>query len=593
MALSPSPTQTRCSSRDESWFSPPSTLDAIAFATELASEDREDFARTFCAAVLSSYWRRQCKLRGCSRSLREPDVEPLMDFQRLSNSVADAATQLELPDAGFFLGKLYTALLPDSVRKKLGAYYTPPALVERLLSLATESGFNWSTGRVVDPACGGAAFLASVAPRIVKASPCTNASAILEDLERRLLGVEVDPFAAWMSMVLLDVALLELIVAANRLPRSQVLVCNALAASREDIGTFDLVVGNPPYGKVTLSDDHRNKYRASLFGHANLYGLFTHLAIRIANPGGLIAYVTPTSFLGGEYFKNLRKMLASEAPVKRVDFVQDRAGVFEGVLQETMLTVFAKGAKEHKAVRIAVLESAGNNGQVRAVHLSEMALVSERGEPWILPRRRLQTALVRKLNRMPSRLTDYGFAVATGQLVWNRHKEQLRKKYEPDTYPIVWAEAVTSMGEFRFQSARSMRQPFLKLQPGQNFLVNHEPCVLVQRTTAKEQKRRLIAAVVPNAFVLDHPGFVVENHLNMIFSTTPQSIFSLQSLVTLLNSATVDQAFRCISGSVAVSAYELNSLPLPNREEMQRLQKLLLGGGDDLAVSRLIAEFYA
>lgn len=568
------------------------TLAAIALAAELGPEEREDFARSFCAAVLSVYWGHQCELRGCRWPLRKPEVSIPTDFQPLIESIADVAAGLELPDAGFFLGKLYTALLPDSVRKKLGAYYTPPALVERLLTLVTESGFSWQTGRVIDPACGGAAFLASVAPRMVRASTRTSALAVLEDLESRLLGVEVDSFAAWMSMVLLDVALLELIIIANRLPRPRVLVSDALAMAPAYTGNFDLVVGNPPYGRVTLSDSHRNTYRASLFGHANLYGLFTDLAIRLAKPGGLIAYVTPTSFLGGEYFKNLRKLLAEKAPLKRVEFVEDRAGVFEGVLQETMLTVFTKGARDRVLVRVGALESTGNDGEMDAVGLCEMPLVAERGEPWILPRRRLQTALVRKLNRMPARLSDHEFSVATGQLVWNRHKEQLRQKYESNVYPIVWAEAVTSTGEFRFQSARSARQPFLKLRPGQDFLVNHEPCVLVQRTTAKEQKRRLVAAVVPNAFVLDHPGFIVENHLNMIFSKLPQSRFSLQTLVTLLNSATVDQAFRCISGSVAVSAYELNSLPLPNGEQMQRLQELLLDGCDGPAIGALIAEFY-
>jgi len=37
----------------------------------------------------------------------------------------------------------------------------------------------------------------------------------------------------------------------------------------------------------------------------------------------------------------------------------------------------------------------------------------------------------------------------------------------------------------------------------------------------------------------------------------------LAVLARLLNSATIDHAFRCISGSVAVSAYEMENLPLP------------------------------
>ena len=144
--------------------------------------------------------------------------------------------------------------------------------------------------------------------------------------------------------------------------------------------------------------------------------------------------------------------------------------------------------------------------------------------------------------------------------------------------PIVWAETVNADGKFHFQAARRSHLPYLAVKDEQDFLINQEPCILVQRTTAKEQKRRIIAAVIPNSFATEYPGFVVENHLNMVYSTTSQPRLALRTLAALLNSAPLDQAFRCINGSVAVSAYELNSLPLPNPEQMRSLQELVLSG---------------
>ena len=47
------------------------------------------------------------------------------------------------------------------------------------------------------------------------------------------------------------------------------------------------------------------------------------------------------------------------------------------------------------------------------------------------------------------------------------------------------------------------------------------------------------------------------------------------ALVALLNSQVVDQVFRCINGSVAVSAYELQALPLPPPEDMQEMERLV------------------
>ena len=49
----------------------------------------------------------------------------------------------------------------------------------------------------------------------------------------------------------------------------------------------------------------------------------------------------------------------------------------------------------------------------------------------------------------------------------------------------------------------------------------------------------------------------------------------LASLAVLLNSGVVDQVFRCINGSVAVSAYELEALPLPAPDEVKEIERLL------------------
>ena len=55
----------------------------------------------------------------------------------------------------------------------------------------------------------------------------------------------------------------------------------------------------------------------------------------------------------------------------------------------------------------------------------------------------------------------------------------------------------------------------------------------------------------------------------------------------------VDQVFRCISGSVAVSAFELEALPLPSSEQMTALEPLIEKGdvaGFEEALARLYQE---
>ena len=568
--------------------------EARAIASGLGNDPRSKFGRGLCTAVLEFAWQRRQQTRPTLWNLRSAACAPLMKYPGLVQRLGEAFVALPLAESGFLIGQLYTTLLPDFVRKTLGAYYTPPRLVGRLVELATLTGFDWKNGRIIDPACGGAAFLASMAPLLAERSKHKSPTSVLGDIETRLLGIELDAFAAWMSMVLLDLALLDLAVAAQR-PLKNLVVCrDALEMPADDLGAFDLVIGNPPYGKVTLSSPQRDRFRESLFGHANLYGLFTELAVKLTKPGGIIALVTPTSFLGGEYFKNLRKLLSAQAPLQRADFVSDRDGVFDGVLQETMLAVFKRQATATKArVQINLLQPDEGTEPIIVETVGSAALNGKAGGPWLLPRSPDQTPLLERLISMPHRLADYGFDVATGQLVWNRHKAQLRSTYDEGCFPIIWAEAVNADGKFHFQAARRSHLPYLRIKPRQDFLINQEPCILVQRTTAKEQKRRIIAAVIPNSFVLEYPGFVVENHLNMVYPVQAKPIIALRTLVALLSSATLDQTFRCINGSVAVSAYELNSLPLPAPEQMHSLQRLVLSGGTHCEIEDRIASFYS
>jgi adenine-specific DNA-methyltransferase len=193
---------------------------------------------------------------------------------------------------------------------------------------------------------------------------------------------------------------------------------------------------------------------------------------------------------------------------------------------------------------------------------------------------------------MTARLADWGYAVSTGPLVWNRFKGQLR--YEAgakDIFPLIWAEAVTSDGRFIFKAQKKNHAPFFKINQGDEWLLVDEPCVLVQRTTAKEQARRLIAAELSASFIKHHGSVVVENHLNMVRANS-KPLVSTNVVAAVLNSTVVDQLFRCISGSVAVSAFELEALPLPSPPELRHLIRLIERGESRVRIEQEISRLY-
>ena len=182
---------------------------------------------------LSAYWEERLAITGRRWPLREPpsDIElaPVPHETRgLAQSIGKAASLLDPTVASYLIGVLYTTMIPAKARAEIGAYYTPPALCERLLDMATDAGVDWRSVRVLDPACGGGAFLSPVAQRMVDSLKDCSPTDALESIQDRLQGFELDPFAAWISQVFLDVTLSDLCrQARTRLP-SVVQVCNAL-----------------------------------------------------------------------------------------------------------------------------------------------------------------------------------------------------------------------------------------------------------------------------------------------------------------------------------------------------------------------------
>ncbi|MBN2685218.1 MAG: Eco57I restriction-modification methylase domain-containing protein [Pontiellaceae bacterium] len=544
---------------------------------------REDplFSRALCNEALKSFWSQKCAQNQLQSSFPEFQ-DQLISLDRNTVHCADllgkAIASLPLEIGAYYLSSLYVQSLPELLRAQFGMFFTPPPLVDRLIATVTEEGFDWLNGTAIDPACGGGAFIAPIARKMISAhlnapnplSPPKIEAHVL----KRIRGIEIESFSAWMSGIFLRLTFQEMLRTKDVDISNVIQNKDTLEASDKLAEQFDLVIGNPPYGRITLPERMREKFKRSLYGHANLYGIFTHIAVNLTKSDGFIAFVTPTSFLGGQYFRNLRKFLKECAPLQSIDFINQRQGVFYGVLQETSLTLYKKSQTE-KEVSVQITASNGIESAPKTEKLGRFRIGGDPGAPWILPRESLHACLLKNADRMKVHLADLGYEVNTGPLVWNRHKDQLAEEKSMDALPLVWAESVQNNGRFKFSHERRNHLPYIRILPGQEHLVTKTGCILVQRTTAKEQNRRIVSAELPEKFVHQNRGAVIENHLNIVRPSNGESLIDRKTLNTLLNSSAIDNLFRCINGSVAVSAYEIRSMPLPDEELLMTLQKII------------------
>jgi adenine-specific DNA-methyltransferase len=414
-----------------------------------------------------------------------------------------------------------------------------------------------SRGLIVDPACGGGALLAAA---VEKLGETHSAVEVAHLVSSRFRGTDLDRHAVRLCELAVRVALLPLWASVPERKRPSVPQLAFVRDGLDDEDPAAVVLSNPPFGRVRLTSEERARYSDVLYGHAHLPTLFLHSAVQRLVPSGVAAFVVPASVVGGAYYQNLRAYLTREAPPEWIAFVDQREGIFTGgVLQETLLASFVRG----RMVGDVEVERIPPEGDPQVFS----ARAWRRTHSWLIPRAADEVELVERAMQRELRLEDYGWRVSTGPLVWNRHKDQLSDTPAPHHLPVVWASDIRD-GVVDPTTTRTNR--FVAVEPGQHWLVLDKPAVLIQRTTAPEQPRRLVAGLLDSNMLARLGGrVVVENHVN-VCTCSENGLLTPERLVEYLASDEADRLYRCATGSVAVSAFELRQLPLPDPDELNR-----------------------
>ncbi len=563
-----------------------------AWIKTLNEKDRREKGLKFIQRIATQYWKHTYQNKLSFDKFPVTNAKASLDktITSLADSIALSSSKLTVTEGCYYIGSLYTIILTNEERAEKGAYYTPPNLVDRVVSNIHERGFHLNKASILDPACGSGIFLVAIVEKVEAASK--NSKQILEWVNRQITGWEIDRVAGWLAQLFIEVALKRHQIKEGNRIKQVVKICDTVIEATVDIRKFDLIVGNPPYGKIKLTDGLRKAYSRSLYGHANLYGIFMDIALAKLSRDGIIAVVTPTSYLSGEYFKQLRLVYSKEVSPVLFDFVDSRKGVFQDVLQETLISVFTKGKYAFSYCKVNEIQSGLNKNYewVNQIEfLGEISTKTFNHKPWLLPRSRKQAETLAQLIDCPQSLIDWGYEINTGQLVWNRHKMQLKQNSGQNKYPLIWAESITNDGRFKFSAGKKNHTPYIEIYKNQGFLVTRNQCIILQRTTSKEQQRRLQSCLLPKN--LAAKGVVIENHVNIIKPVNPQ--LSIELVDKILKSSAVDTIFRTISGSVAVSAYELESIPLPPFAKVKKAEKRIMNAKTAKIADQIINRLFS
>ena len=206
-----------------------------------------------------------------------------------------------------------------TTEKENGRFYTPKFIVESILDLSGYKEGNVSRKHVIDNSCGDGAFLCEIVDRY-----CENAvnfgldkDALRDELSTYIHGIELEAIEH-------EKCLRNVTSVAEKYGITGVkwdIVCGNSLTTTDYDGRMDFVLGNPPYVRVhnlgEASDDIKN-YSFAQNGMTDLFIVFYELGIKMLSRGGILGYITPSSYFNSIAGAYMRKYIAQENLLKAV-----------------------------------------------------------------------------------------------------------------------------------------------------------------------------------------------------------------------------------------------------------------------------------
>lgn len=463
--------------------------------------------------------------------------------------------------------------IDPSRRSELGQFLTPPKVARFMASLF---GTLPPKVRVLDAGAGvGTLFSAMVVEATGREDP---------PKDFQVVAYEIDPFMAGYLDTTMGACRLKATAHGIRF-QGGVVRGDFIGEAVEDLeGSlfkslpregFTHAILNPPYRKLNSNSHARLSLRRVGIETSNLYAAFLALAVRLLEDGGELVAITPRSFCNGPYFRPFRKALLGAMNLRRIHVFESRTSAFsdDDVLQENLIIHAVKG---RQAPKVVVSSSAGPSDAMALRTVPFKSIVCP-GDPeqfiHVVPDESGQRT-AELFARFTCSLEELDLEVSTGRVVDFRAKSFLRQEADLTTGPLIYP-AHFHHGAVAWPKVGKKPNALVDCPETANLWVSSGTYVLVKRFSSKEEKRRVVAAVV-DPTILPAKKVAFENHLNVFHVRGAGLNPNLaRGLSAFLNSTLVDTCFRQFSGHTQVNATDLRSLKYPPADVLHAMGKCL------------------
>jgi adenine-specific DNA-methyltransferase len=494
-----------------------------------------------------------------------PKVE---EVESSFNSLEERRSLIELVD----LFRLDASRKTDAQRRaKYGQYFTP-AKVARLMASMFEA--RPSSIRLLDAGAGvGSLTTALVAEAVSWEQPPQEILITAYETDSRLIEyLESSLDACRTECSRNNIRFNSEVLNEDFIEAGTDILAGKLASSGQR--SFNQIILNPPYRKINTDSETKELLRTVGIETSNLYTAFISICVALLEQGGELVAITPRSFCNGPYFKAFRKAFLDVMSFRQVHLFESRDLAFQDdqVLQENI--IFHTVKTRNRSRNVLIVSSAGAEDEwekVREVRHDQLVRPEDPDLFIHIVPDDVAHDIARQMMSLTSTLADLGITVSTGRVVDFRAKDHLRMELGNNTVPLIYP--VNLRDGFVKWPVKSSRKPqALANHPEtESLLVPAGFYVIAKRFSAKEERRRIVAAVYDPASVKAATvGF--ENHLNYYHQNGGGLTGHVaKGLSMFLNSTVVDSYFRQFSGHTQVNATDLRSLKYPALKELERL----------------------
>lgn len=340
---------------------------------------------------------------------------------------------------------------------------------------------------------------------------------------------------------------------------------------------FSHAILNPPYRKISSKSVEKKYLRNAGIDTVNLYSAFVWLTMLHLEDNAEMVFITPRSFCNGTYFRSFRKNFLDVMSIRKIHVFESRSEAFseDDVLQENVVFHSVKTTQKSQSIEVRnhIKDDLHEFSEIRLVPYSEVVAEGETDSVIHIITNSFESFLKIQIENLPCTLNDLGLEISTGPVVDFRLKTALRSNLVDCNVPLLYPESLRE-GKVVFPPNKP-RKPIAIEQNKETlkWLIRPDWYVLVKRFSAKEEKRRVVAAVCPP---INAPALGIENHLNYYHAGGKGLDKNLaRGLMAFLNSTLLDNYFRQFSGHTQVNATDLRRVRYPDKEKLIRIGKTI------------------